>query len=73
MVGPRKESHGHSPLGLFKNRSRMPSALSNLTSYHISEIMVRMSQLPPLTWSLRPGPWPRDYVERLRGVPGGPR
>ena len=56
MVGLREESHGHNRLGSFKDRPWMTSTLSILSCYHISKIMERMSQLPPLTWSLRPGP-----------------
>ena len=67
------ESHGHSPLESFKDHSWMTSVLSTFPYYHISNIMVRMSQLPSLTLSLMCSPRyvAKGYVERLRGVPGG--
>ena len=41
-----------------------------LSYYHVSKLMVRISQLPSLLWSLMPGPkcGPTGYAERLRGV-----
>ena len=56
MVGPREESHGHSPLRSIEDRQWMTSVLSNLSCYHISIIMERMSQLPSLPWPLMRGP-----------------
>ena len=74
MVGPRERSHmGIDPFGLIKDRPWLTSVLSNFPYYHISNIMVRMSQLPSLTLSLMCSPRyvAKGYVERLRGVPGG--
>ena len=44
MVGLEKEVTGIVPLGPIKDRPWMPSALSNFLCYHISDILVRMSQ-----------------------------
>ena len=68
------ESPGHSPLGPIKDRPWMTSVLSTFPCYHISNIMVRISQLPSLTWSLMCSPSyvATGYAERLSVSPGGP-
>ena len=67
------ESPRHSPLGPIKDRPWMMSVLSTFPCYHISNIMVRISQLLSLNRSLMCSPRyvAKGYAERLSVSPGG--
>ena len=69
------KSHGHSLLGPIKDRPWMTLVLKKNSCYHISKVMVWMSQLLSLPCILIRGPRyvAKGYVERLSGVPGRPR
>ena len=66
------KSHGHNPLGPFKDHPWMTSVLSTFLCYHISNIMVRISQLPSLSHMCSPRYVATGYAERLSVSSGGP-
>ena len=77
MIGPRERSNGHSPLESFKDRPWMTSTLNTsiivLPHIRINGKDELITFLCLGFWYTVLDTWSRGYVERLRGILGGPR